>query len=589
MAETRITYGFLRWLNRMCIRKSAVLDYLPKLLLQHDESPFLNDLNLIKACESEKLVYCVHPRGLDIAVALGQRLVLFRASTISPSSPAHTTDPPHFITPTQAPESISSIACLWSASTNDSCLAVGTSAGFLQLHSFPEGTLLHRQELGDTAVLSIIVRWSGSGLDPQDSAEEITIGFENSVVRIPSYDIWPAVRWHVRAIQHQQANNSNIGKNADGSTSVGTSTSTTWWGGGGTGIGSIVNSAGGGHHAPQITPTKYYFKKSMGPRTAAACVGPAAPLLSSLLARRQDPPHRNVIFTVGSDPPFASFIVEESQSGGSILSLVAGLATSSASQLFGRAKSFLPGSGGSSSSGVRGSGKVNTSSRPSTPTPTPLGGGGGGSVTTINSNSLAPQAIHMTTADTSNLKKREKMPGITVYQESAIWDEAKRKVTQMALSPCCRWATCCDSLGRVLLIDVASCIVLKMLKGYREAQAVWFIPSERNKESTTTATALLVVYAPRRGVVEMWTPHSGVRVGRISAAVPQKGVLVEQPAVPTSLVNSQKRNSQISSSLNQYHSWRSFQSNSCWMLDLESLVLVDLTEKLNQLIVNSSS
>jgi hypothetical protein len=287
--------------------------------------------------------------------------------------------------------------------------------------------------------------------------------------------------------------------------------------------------------------------------------------------------------------------VEESQNGGSILSLVAGLATSSASELFGRAKRFLPGTGASSLSGVRGSGGVNLGGRASTQTPH---GGGGDNLTPINSNSLTPQAMSATTTTTTasdtvvNAKKREKIPGITIYQESTVWDEAKRKVIQMALSPCCRWGACCDSLGRVLLIDIASCIVLKMLKGYREAQAVWFIPSEHTKDSTTAATALLVVYAPRRGVVEVWKPHVGVRVGSISAAVPQRGVLLEQPAVPTSLVNTQKRKSQISSPTsssssstfsNQYQ-WRSFQSNSCWMLDLESLDLVNLTEKLNQLI-----
>lgn len=534
---------------------------------------------------------------MDIAIALGQRLVFFRASTVSSISPTHTTDPPHFITPTQAPESISSIAWLWSASTNDSCLAVGTSAGFLQLHSFPEGTLLHRQELGDSPILSIIIRWSGSGLDPQDSAEEITIGFENAVVRIPTYDIWPAVRWHMRALQLQQANN-NIGKSTNGrGTGVDTSASTIWWGV--TGINSIVHPDAVVGHAPQITPSKYYFKNSLGPRTASVCVGPAAPSLSSLLAQRQDPPHRNVIFTVGSDPPFASFIVEESQNGGSILSLVTGLATSSASELFGRAKRFLPGSGKSSVRGGVNSGGANLNSRPSTPTA--LGGssgvgvGGEGSVTTINSNSLTPQATSTIASDnTANIKKRDKIPGITISQESAVWDEPKRKITHMALSPCCRWGACCGSLGRVLLIDVASCIVLKMLKGYREAQAAWFIPSsEHTKDSITTASALLVVFAPRRGVVELWKPHVGVRVGSIAAAVPQKGILLEQPAVPTSLVKSQKRNSQISSSSssssNQYHSWRSFQSNSCWMLDLESLDLVNLTEKLNQLIGSSPS
>jgi hypothetical protein len=306
-----------------------------------------------------------------------------------------------------------------------------------------------------------------------------------------------------------------------------------------------------------------------------------------------------VIFTAGTDPPVASFVVEESQSGGSILSLVAGLATSSASELFGRAKSFLPVSSiNATTAGAGGDGK-----RAGTPTGG-IGGLSGGSTSgegkSINSHSLTPLS---TTTDTTNLKKREKLPGITINQENAVWDDPKRKVTQMALSPCYRWAACCDSLGRVLLIDVASCIVLKMLKGYREAQAAWIIPSSsspslestnliktensQNSPAAAAAAALLVVYAPRRGVVELWKPHSGVRVGSISTSVPQKGVLLEQPAVPQSLVGI-KMSSPLSSSGSSYQSWRSFHSNSCWMMDLESLDLVNLTDKLNQLILNSS-
>jgi hypothetical protein len=395
----------------------------------------------------------------------------------------------------------------------------------------------------------------------------------------------------VRAVQ--LANTSTTNTNTTNTTK-----SSSWWGSSSsTGLVSTITSG----HAPQITPTKYYFKKAMGARTAAACVGPAAPSLSSLLARRQDPPHRNVIFTVGSDPPFASFIVEESQTGGSILSLVAGIATSSASELFGRAKSFLPGSSINTTSNTAATaaaagGGNNTNSHSSSRPATPTGLGG---TTLINSNSLTPLS---TTTDTSNLKKREKIPGITIHQETAVWDDEKRKVNHLALSPCCRWAACCDSLGRVLLIDVASCVVLKMLKGYREAQAAWFIPSSSsssellntNKEATAaaaataTTSALLVVYAPRRGVVELWKPHCGVRVGSISnTSVPQKGILLEQPAVPLSLVpTSHHHQHHCHSACSQ--SWRSFQSNRCWMLDLESLELVDLTNTLNQLLVNSS-
>jgi len=44
------------------------LDYLPKLLLQHDESPYdFENIDvkslLIQAAEEHNLVYCVHPLG----------------------------------------------------------------------------------------------------------------------------------------------------------------------------------------------------------------------------------------------------------------------------------------------------------------------------------------------------------------------------------------------------------------------------------------------------------------------------------------------------------------------------------------------
>ena len=39
------------------------LEYLPKLLLQGDESPYVEHVDLIRAAEAQKLAYCVHPRG----------------------------------------------------------------------------------------------------------------------------------------------------------------------------------------------------------------------------------------------------------------------------------------------------------------------------------------------------------------------------------------------------------------------------------------------------------------------------------------------------------------------------------------------
>ena len=41
-----------------------------------------------------------------------------------------------------------------------------------------------------------------------------------------------------------------------------------------------------------------------------------------------------------------------------------------------------------------------------------------------------------------------------------------------------RWAACCDSLGRVLLVDATSTLILRMLKGYRDAQVAWLVSLE---------------------------------------------------------------------------------------------------------------
>ncbi len=47
-----------------------------------------------------------------------------------------------------------------SASTtqSDSCLLVGTDAGFLQLHAADTGAMLHRQQLHNKPVVSISIR-----------------------------------------------------------------------------------------------------------------------------------------------------------------------------------------------------------------------------------------------------------------------------------------------------------------------------------------------------------------------------------------------------------------------------------------------
>ena len=140
---------------------------------------------------------------------------------------------------------------------------------------------------------------------------------------------------------------------------------------------------------------------------------------------------------------------------------------------------------------------------------------------------------------------------------------------QIAPCPPCssRWAACCDTLGRVLLADVASCVVLRMLKGYRDALAAWLVPCGGEHEP-----ALLVVFAPRRGAVELWRARAGVRIGSIPTAT-QRAMLLTQPALPVAPEAGKA----------SAPSWRAHHPNACWLLDLETLELTDLTPALTAL------
>ena len=73
-----------------------------------------------------------------------------------------------------------------------------------------------------------------------------------------------------------------------------------------------------------------------------------------------------------------------------------------------------------------------------------------------------------------------------------------------------------DGFGRVLLIDVSSTppIVVRVWKGYREAQLGWLVPAavDGRKGSPQPAASLLTMYLPRRGLLEVWPPRGGSRL-----------------------------------------------------------------------------
>ena len=91
-----------------------------------------------------------------------------------------------------------------------------------------------------------------------------------------------------------------------------------------------------------------------------------------------------------------------------------------------------------------------------------------------------------------------------------LWDQ--RLALKISLSPNKRMAAVIDDFGRVTLIDVEQRYAVRMFKGYRDAQVGWIEMSEEQTEDSKRAT-FLIIYAPKRGILEVWVTQMGPRVG----------------------------------------------------------------------------
>ncbi|XP_076604712.1 rab3 GTPase-activating protein non-catalytic subunit isoform X1 [Chaetodon auriga] len=99
--------------------------------------------------------------------------------------------------------------------------------------------------------------------------------------------------------------------------------------------------------------------------------------------------------------------------------------------------------------------------------------------------------------------------------------DSRRHGESICLSPCNMLAGVTDDFGRVTLLDLARGISIRMWKGYRDAQLGWLqVPEEQGDREFSPSTSLprrhalfLVIYAPRRGILEVWGMQQGPRVG----------------------------------------------------------------------------
>ncbi|EFC44541.1 predicted protein [Naegleria gruberi] len=105
----------------------------------------------------------------------------------------------------------------------------------------------------------------------------------------------------------------------------------------------------------------------------------------------------------------------------------------------------------------------------------------------------------------SEPEEPEILPGTRIPISNRFIDE-KREIFHADLDYTGKYLATSDSLGRILIFDLSTMTVMKVFKGYREAHCYWFFtgsePENMNSESNIE---LLLIFAPRRGILECWT------------------------------------------------------------------------------------
>lgn len=80
----------------------------------------------------------------------------------------------------------------------------------------------------------------------------------------------------------------------------------------------------------------------------------------------------------------------------------------------------------------------------------------------------------------------------------------RRHGDSLIISPANNIAAATDSFGRVILFDTLKGIAIRIFKGYRDAQIGWICVDDESDEKENRRYALyLVIYAPRRGLLEV--------------------------------------------------------------------------------------
>ena len=124
---------------------------------------------------------------------------------------------------------------------------------------------------------------------------------------------------------------------------------------------------------------------------------------------------------------------------------------------------------------------------------------------------------------------RSSHPLVPLLSSFCLFD-SRRRIMSATLSPQIDLCALTDSFGRVILLDTAGATMVRMWKGYRDAQTGWATApsSVEHGEHAARECTFLVIHAPRRSLLEIWAMRSGGRVAAYN--VPEGATLVHVPS-----------------------------------------------------------
>lgn len=137
---------------------------------------------------------------------------------------------------------------------------------------------------------------------------------------------------------------------------------------------------------------------------------------------------------------------------------------------------------------------------------------------------------------TPTSKPEEKLQSFARASSLTCLKDYPRKGEKLTLSPSGTLAAITDSLGRILLLDTQALVVVRIWKGYRDANC-FFMEMLVNRDDKCASSSYhvpgksdyclcLAIHAPRKGIIEVWQMRTGPRLLAIQCA---KGCRLLQP------------------------------------------------------------